>query len=215
MNLRIFLSTLLALSLTLPALAQAAETKKKKGTGTRDNATATTGGTANGLGTPHPWLKLDLGASFANLRAFRGDSPRLRGSTVGGLVGADAAIRWERFSIGVRGRVQPMIDFTLWQIAPFVGFHIPRERFDFSATAHIGYSAATFDNNASAQGVFTGAVVAVDYRVAGPLLVGVGVGSDLLLLNPSANACLDGARECSRANIGLGATAAMRFGLLF
>lgn len=158
------------------------------------------------LGPPHAWLKADLGLSFADLRAFNGRHPSPAGAAVGGLVGADAAIRWERFSVGMRGRFHPLTEFNLWQLAPYAGIHFPQRNYDLSATAHIGYSAAVerSGGQTAAKGLHTGVVVALDYLVKGPLMVGVGAGSDLLLLGG----------EPSRSNVGIGFTASLRLGLL-
>lgn len=158
------------------------------------------------LGPAHLWLKADLGLSFADLRAFSGKYPAPEGAAVGGLIGADAGVRWERFSVGLRGRFHPLTEFNLWQIAPFVGIHFPQRNYDLSATAHIGYSAAVERSGGrdAAKGLYTGVVLALDYLITGPLLVGVGAGSDVLFLggNPS------------RSNVGIGFTGSLRLGLL-
>lgn len=157
------------------------------------------------LGPAHPWLKADLGLSFADLRAFRDKRPSPDGAAVGGLLGADAGIRWERFSVGLRGRFHPLTEFNLWQLAPFVGIHFPQTNYDLSATAHIGYSVAVERGGpAIAKGAYTGVVVALDYLVKGPLLVGVGAGSDILFLGG----------DPSKSNIGVGFTGSLRLGLL-
>ncbi len=157
------------------------------------------------LGPAHPWFKADLGLSFADLRAFRGKRPSPEGAAVGGLLGVDAGVRWERFSVGLRGRVHPLSEFTLWQIAPFVGIHFPQTNYDLSATAHLGYSVAVERGGpATAKGAYTGVVVALDYVVKGPLLVGVGAGTDLLLLGG----------DPSKSNVGIGFNASLRLGLL-
>lgn len=155
------------------------------------------------LGPPHLWLKADAGLALADLDAFSGRHPNPRGTTAGGFLGADAAVRWERFSLGLRGRFQPLIDYNLIQVAPFVGIHFPQRNFDFSATAHIGYAVASFDNGSS-KGLFTGVVVAADYLVKAPLMIGVGIGSDVLLLGGN-----------KRDDVGIGAHATLRLGLLF
>lgn len=159
------------------------------------------------LGPAHIWLKADLGVSFADLRAFSGKYPAPEGAAVGGLLGADAGVRWERFSVGMRGRYHPLTEFNLWQIAPFVGIHFPQRNYDLSATAHVGYSAAVERSGGrdAAKGLYTGVVVALDYLVAGPLLLGVGAGSDVLFLGGAPD----------RSNVGVGFTASLRLGLLF
>lgn len=157
------------------------------------------------LGPPHPWLKADVGLSFADLRAFKGNKPAPDGAAVGGLLGADAAIRWQYFSVGLRGRFHPLSEFNLWQIAPFAGIHFPQHNYDLSATAHLGYAVAVDRGGpAIAKGAYTGVVVAFDYLVKGPLLVGVGAGSDFLLLGGAP----------SKSNLGIGFTGSLRLGLL-
>jgi len=162
-------------------------------------------GVLDKLGPPHPWLKLDAGFSVADLRAFSGKRPAPDGTAVGGVLGADAAIRWERFSVGLRGRFHPLTEFNLWQIAPYAGIHFPQTNYDLSATAHIGYSVAVErGGNTAAKGLYTGVILAFDYVVKGPLMLGAGVGSDVLFLGG----------DPSKSNVGIGVTGTLRLGLL-
>lgn len=162
-------------------------------------------GVLSKLGPPHAWLKADAGLSVADLRAFSGKYPAPEGTAVGGLLGADAAVRWERFSVGLRGRLHPLTEFNLWQIAPYAGIHFPQTNYDLSATAHVGYSVAVErDGNTVAKGLFTGVVLALDYVVKGPFMIGAGIGSDVLFLGGAP----------SKSNVGIGVNGSLRLGLL-
>lgn len=158
------------------------------------------------LGPAHPWLKVELGLSFADLHAFRGKYPAPEGAAVGGVVGAEAAVRWKHLSIGLTGRFHPLTEFNMYQIAPYVGLHLPQDNYDLSATAHVGYTVADGHGAAGvvAKGAYTGVILAFDYLVKAPLLIGVGVGSDVLFLGD----------EPKRSNVGVGFTGALRLGLL-
>lgn len=213
-----FAYLLLALVSMAPAMAHA----QKKNTA---KATATGGGGGGGGGKlsrklgvdqpAHPWLKLDTGLSVVARHALSGGRvPRSDVDTtgVGAVLGAEGAARWERFSLGARGRFHPLSSFNLWQLGAIAGLHFPQETFDVSLSASVGYAAATnADWARSAQGLYAGVGAAFDYPISGPLMIGAGLNADGLFLGRGGSC-----RNCDiPRNTGIALTAAARFSLLF